>query len=87
MGLNRSTVAKWRSRFVGTGLDGLLDEPRPGAPRTITDADVERVIALTLEEQPDDATQWSTRSMARRTGMTQTAISRIERPALHREGP
>lgn len=75
----RLTVAKWRSRYLERGLDGLLDEPRPGAPRTIGDADVERVITLTLEEKPDDATHWSTRSMARRTGMTQSAISRIWR--------
>jgi transposase len=79
LGLDRGTVGKWRRRFLERGLDGLLDEPRPGAPRTISDADVERVITLTLEEQPDDATHWSTRSMARRTGMSQSAISRIWR--------
>ena len=79
LGLYRLTVAKWRRRFLKQGIDGLLDEPRPGAPRTIGDADVERVITLTLESKPEDATHWSTRSMARRTGMTQTAISRIWR--------
>ena len=79
LGLDRSTVAKWRARFVERGLDGLLDEPRPGAPRTITDTDVERVITLTLEEQPADATHWSTRSMAKRAGLSQSAISRIWR--------
>lgn len=79
LGVNRATVAKWRSRFVEQRLDGLLDEPRPGAPRTISDADVERVITVTLEEQPTDATHWSTRSMAKRTGMSQSAISRIWR--------
>ena len=79
LGLDRATVGKWRRRFLKRRLDGLLDEPRPGAPRTITDADVERVITLTLEEQPEDATHWSTRSMARRTGMSQSAISRIWR--------
>lgn len=79
MGLHRDTVGKWRTRFAKSGLDGLLDEPRPGAPRTITDTEVERVITLTLEEKPEDATHWSTRSMARRTGMSQSAISRIWR--------
>lgn len=73
------TVGKWRRRFLANRLDGLLDEPRPGAPRTITDADVERVITLTLESAPQDATHWSTRAMARRTGMSQSAISRIWR--------
>jgi len=70
-------VGKWRSRFLNKRLDGLLDEPRPGAPRRITDADVERVVTMTLESTPADATHWSTRSMARTTGMTQNAIWRI----------
>lgn len=73
------TVGKWRRRFVEAGIDGLHDEPRPGAPRTVTDADVERVIVKTLEEQPKDATHWSTRSMAAATGMSQTAVSKIWR--------
>jgi len=79
LGLHRNTVGKWRKRFLEQRLDGLLDEPRPGAPRTITDADVERVITLTLEEKPEEATHWSTRSMAKRSGMSQSAISRIWR--------
>ena len=79
LGLTRQTVGKWRNRFVRTGVDGLLDEPRPGAPRTITDEDVERVITLTLESTPEDATHWSTRSMARASGLSQSAISRIWR--------
>lgn len=79
LGVQRSTVAKWRSRFLEQRVDGLLDEPRPGAPRTISDADVERVLTLTLEEQPRDATHWSTRSMAQRAGLSQSAISRIWR--------
>lgn len=79
LGLHRGTVGKWRRRFSERRLDGLLDEPRPGAPRTIHDADVERVITLTLEEAPEDATHWSTRAMSRRTGMSQSAISRIWR--------
>lgn len=75
----RLTVGKWRSRFLEQRMAGLLDEPRPGAPRKITDHDVERVITLTLESTPRDATHWSTRSMARATGMSQTAVSRIWR--------
>jgi transposase len=75
----RSTVGKWRSRFLKMRLDGLLDEPRPGAPREISDEQVERVVATTLESVPRDATHWSTRSMARATGMSQSAVSRIWR--------
>jgi len=79
LGLTIQTVGKWRARYLADGVDGLLDEPRPGAPRAITDDDVERVIIRTLESQPDDATHWSTRSMAEATGMSQSAISRIWR--------
>src|SRR5207302_3849533 len=60
-------------------LDGLLAEPRPGAPREISDAAVERVLTLTLEKRPADATHWSTRSMARRCALSQSAVSRIWR--------
>lgn len=77
--ITEPTVGKWRRRFLAGRLDGLLDEPRPGAPRTIGDADVERVIALTLESAPRDATHWSTRSMAAATGFSQSSISRIWR--------
>jgi transposase len=79
LGCNASTVGKWRGRFARMGLDGLHDEPRPGRPRTVSDDDVERVIVKTLEEQPTDATHWSTRSMAKATGMSQSAVSRIWR--------
>ena len=79
LGVARNTVAKWRNRFVDARLDGLHDEPRPGAPRTIGDDDVERVIVKTLEQSPRDATHWSTRSMAAATGMSQSAVSRIWR--------
>ena len=73
------TVGKWRSRFLEQRLDGLLDQPRSGRPRMIDDADVERVIALTLEATPKDATHWSTRSMARRSGLSHNTVSRIWR--------
>ena len=79
LGCNASTVGRWRGRFARMGLDGLHDEPRPGRPRTVGDDDVERVIVKTLEEQPTDATHWSTRSMAKATGMSQSAVSRIWR--------
>jgi transposase len=79
LGVNRGTVGKWRQRFVAQRLDGLHDEPRPGAPRLISDDDVERVIVKTLEETPPNATHWSTRSLATATGMSQSAVSRIWR--------
>ena len=72
-------VGKWRKRFLAQRLDGLLDEPRPGAPRHIGDADVERVLTLTLESVPSTATHWSTRSMAGKAGLSQSAVSRIWR--------
>ena len=79
LGVHQATVGKWRGRFVARRLDGLHDEPRPGAPRKITDEHVERVIVTTLEETPADATHWSTRSMAKASGLNQTAVSRIWR--------
>ena len=79
LGVSRGTVGKWRRRFLEQRLAGLHDEPRPGAPRTIGDDDVEAVIVKTLEETPVDATHWSTRSMAKATGMSQSAVSRIWR--------
>lgn len=79
LGIARKTVGKWRNRFIEHRLDGLHDEPRPGAPRTIADEAVEAVIVKTLEETPSDATHWSTRSMAKATGMSQSAVSRIWR--------
>jgi transposase len=74
-----ATVGRWRSRFVDDRLEGLVDEPRPGAPRTITDAHIEDVIGRTLESKPEAATHWSTRGMAKATGLSQTAIGRIWR--------
>src|SRR3954469_12007808 len=77
---NAAAVGKWRTRFAAKRFDGLIDEPRPGQPRKVTDEAVEQVIVATLEEAPPDgATQWSTRSMAQRVGLNQTAISRIWR--------
>lgn len=73
------TVGKWRRRYLERGPDGLLDEPRPGAPRTIGDDRIEAVIARTLEQKPRDATHWSTRSMARSTGVSQSTVGRIWR--------
>lgn len=74
-----ATVCKWRERFRVSRLEGLLDEPRLGAPRSITDTQVEEVITKTLESIPKNSTHWSTRSMAQQTGLSQTAIVRIWR--------
>ncbi len=79
LGADRNTIGKWRRRYLAHGLDGLVDEPRPGRPRTISDAAVEEVIVRTLETKPKDATHWSTRSMAAQVGLSQTAVSRIWR--------
>jgi len=79
LGVHRNTVALWRRRFLEFRLDGLLDEPRPGQPRKITDVKVEEVITKTLESAPKDATHWSTRSMATEVGLNQTAVARIWR--------
>jgi transposase len=79
LGVTRQMVGKWRGRFLERRLDGLLDEPRPGAPRRITDAEVEAVITTTLESTPRGATHWTTRSMAKAMGLSQSAISRMWR--------
>lgn len=79
LGTTRETVGKWRSRFARDGMQGLLDAPRPGRPRRATDSKVEDVITKTLESAPRDATHWSTRSMARATGLSPATISRIWR--------
>jgi transposase len=89
-GLNNTQIAqrlaidvkaarRWRNRFAQLRLDGLTDEPRPGRPRTITDDKVEEVIVKTLESTPKEATHWSTRSMAKEVGLTQSAVLRIWR--------
>src|SRR5512145_3380888 len=77
--LTKQTVGKWRARFLKRRLDGLVDEPRPGAPRTISDAQVEAVLTRTLETTPADATHWSTRSMATASGLSRSAVHRIWR--------
>lgn len=79
LGVTQPTVGKWRRRFLERRLDGLVDEPRPGAPRTISDSEVERVVTMTLESKPPHATHWSTRGMAETVGLSQSAISRIWR--------
>jgi transposase len=79
LGVCAATVGTWRKRFLVRRLDGLVDDPRPGAPRTVTDADVERVVTRTLETKPKAATHWSTRGMAEATGMSQSAVGRIWR--------
>jgi transposase len=76
-GVSRPTVTKWRSRFADRRLEGLVDEPRPGRPRTITDEQVEQVVIATLESTPRDATHWSTRSMAREMGIAPDSVMRI----------
>jgi len=88
LGIALSSARKWRSRFVAYRLDGLLDEPRPGRPRTVSDEQVEAVITRTLETAPADATHWSTRSLAAELGLSQSAVSRIWRAfglAPHRQ--
>jgi transposase len=80
LGISRTTAGKWRSRFLEDRLEGLGDEPRPGRPRTVTDAHVEKVVTATLEQEPPKGdTHWSTRSMARSACMSQSAVSRIWR--------
>ncbi len=75
----RATVGKWRRRFLEDGCDGLLDEPRPGAPRTVSDDDVERVVVRTLETLPRGAAQWSRKSMATACGLSASTVGRVLR--------
>jgi transposase len=79
LGLSRATVGKWRRRFVERRIDGLHDEPRCGAPRTVDDARIEAVIVSTLESLPPDATHWSSRGMARASGLSVSTVQRIWR--------
>ncbi len=75
----RQTVGKWRGRFLEQGLDGLLDEPRPGAPRKLDDARIDQLIATTLNERPREATHWSTRLLAKKLKLSQSTVSRAWR--------
>jgi transposase len=77
LGITDQTVGKWRSRYVALGLAGLLDEERSGAPRQISDEQVEEILIKTLESTPKDATHWSTRSMAEASGLSDHTIARI----------
>src|SRR5215468_4173351 len=79
LGVCAATVGTWRNRFVVRRLEGLADEPRPGAPRKVTDEDVERVVTRTLEARPSHATHWSTREMAKQSGLSQSTVGRIWR--------
>jgi transposase len=77
--VTKQMIGKWRARFIDRRLDGLLDEPRPGTPRKISDTEVERVLTTTLESLPRDATHWSTRSLARQCGLSHSTVGRIWR--------
>src|ERR1700736_3482325 len=77
LGVTGATVGKWRERYRARGMEGLSDEPRPGAPRSITDAKVEEAVTRTLESLPPGATHWSTRSLAAEVGLSQSAVVRV----------
>jgi transposase len=79
LGVHAMTVGKWRRRFLDQRVEGLRDEPRPGTPRTIDDERIEAIITRTLESQPDDATHWSSRGMARDSGLSVSTVQRIWR--------
>src|SRR3954454_9646737 len=77
LGIWPQTVTKWRRRFLDRRLEGLADEPRPGAPRRITDEQVEDVIVKTLEATPAAATHWSRSAMAAQSGLSKSTIGRV----------
>jgi transposase len=79
LGTSNVTVGKWRRRFAEEGIEGLVDAPRTGAPRKISDAAVEAVVTKTLEAKPEAKTHWSTRTMAAQCGMSHDSIRRIWR--------
>ncbi len=75
LGVSQAMVGKWRKRFVEQRLDGLLDEPRVGRPRTVTDADVERIVDVTLHEKPRGCTHWSSRKLAKELGVSPNNVA------------
>jgi transposase len=77
LGVTGATVGKWRERYRVPGMEGLADEPRPGTPRKITDTQVAEAVTQTLESLPTAATHWSTRSLAEKVGLSQSAVVRI----------
>jgi hypothetical protein len=77
--MSQTTVWKWRGRFVRERLDGLYDEPRPGAPRQISDEQIEQVIVRTVEDTPRGETHWSSRGMAKASGLGRTTVQQIWR--------
>ena len=77
--ITRQTAGRWRRRFAAKRLDGLVDEPRPGTPRRLSDAQVEQVIRDTLEKPPRDATQWNTRTLAKELELNHATVGRIWR--------
>ncbi len=79
LGITKQMVGKWRARFLNKRLDGLLDEPRPGTPRRLSDVDVERVLTMTLESTPKNATHWSNRSLAAACGLSRSSVQRVWR--------
>lgn len=79
IGVTRRTIGTWRKRFIELRCDALLDEPRPGAPRTVTDEKVEEIVRLTLESKPRDATHWSSRTMSEQVGVSQSTVTRVWR--------
>ncbi len=79
VGVDRRTVTKWRNRFLRGGIEALADEPRPGVPRKFRDDAIEALVVKTLTEKPRGATHWSSRDMAKATGMSQPTVSRIWR--------
>ena len=79
LGIHEATVCKWRGRFVKKRLAGLQDDPRPGAPRKVSDRAVERIVTMTLESTPSGSTHWSTRDLAKRVGVSQSTVSRVWR--------
>jgi transposase-like protein len=82
VGVHEMTVCKWRRRFMEKRLEGLLDEPRPGASRKISDKMVERIVTTTLESTPRGAAHWSSRDLAKQIGVSQSTVSRVWRALM-----